>query len=219
MVETIVAARAGEMQSLPAGPEYAVTQSMPHYQPAQSVSGTIRLWGHGSYKIDFMRTLVTRWEQGFSKLQPGVSFDYRMCGIASSIGALYTGTGDLTIKGEEIFPFERAAYEKVMHYPPQFVTIANGSLDVRNFEFAQMFFVNRENPIDKLTLAQLDAVFGTEHRRGAPKNFRVWGDVGLTGEWSDKPIHLYGWSYENDFWIYLSHAIFGGSHRFNNSLS
>jgi phosphate transport system substrate-binding protein len=201
-----------------ADPAEAAAQAMPPYRPEVQVTGTLRLWGHGSTKTDFMRRLVNRWEAGFARFQPGVSFDYRMYGTASAIGALYAGAGDLALMGEEIFPFEEAAYERAMHRPPRSIEIATGSLDVRNFDFAQMFFVHRDNPLSGLTLTQLDAAFGTEHRRGAPRNARTWGDLGLTGRWADRPIHLYGWSLDNDFWIYLGAALLGGSHRVNCDL-
>jgi len=205
-------------ETVPADPAEAAAQAMPPYRPEFRVSGTIRLWGHGSTKIDFMRRLVTRWEAGFAKFQPGVTFDYRMYGTASAIGALYAGAGDLALMGEEIFPFEETAYERAMHRPPRSIEIATGSLDVRNFDFAQMFFVNRDNPLSRLTLQQLDAAFGTEHRRGAAHQARTWGDLGLTGVWANAPIHLYGWSLDNDFWIYLQQALFAGSHRISCDL-
>ena len=58
--------------------ERRVVDSLPPYRPETAVSGTIRLWGHGSTKTDFMRRLVPRWEAGFEPLQPGGSLDYRM---------------------------------------------------------------------------------------------------------------------------------------------
>jgi len=206
------------LRAAPPGVEQAVVASLPPYEPREAVTGTIRLWGHGSTKIDFMGKLVQRWEAGFARFQPAVKFDYRMYGTASAIGALYTGAGDLALMGEEVFPFEAAAYERVMRMPAPQVEIATGSLDVRNFDFAQIFFVHRDNPISRMTLAQVDAIFGTEHLRGAPRNFRTWGDLGLTGEWTHRPIHLYGWAFDNDFWIYLRQEVFGGSHRWNNAL-
>jgi phosphate transport system substrate-binding protein len=98
------------------------------------------------------------------------------------------------------------------------VEIATGSLDVRNFDFAQTFFVNRVNPLSRVTLPQLDAAFGTERRLGFPHDVLVWGDLGLTGAWADRPIHLYGWSFDNDFWTLLEARFLGGSHRLNNAL-
>lgn len=201
-----------------ADPLDSLLQDMPAYQPREKVSGTISLWGHGSTKIDFMRRLVTRWQEGFARYQPDVKFDYRMYGTASAIGALYSDSGDLALMGEEIWPYAAAAYQRVKGYPVASVEIATGSLDVRNFDYAQMFFVHKDNPISRMTLTQIDAIFGAEHRRGAPKNFRVWGDLGLTGDWASRPITLYGWSLDNDFWTYLQDAVFQGSHRFNNDL-
>lgn len=193
--------------------------SMPAYKPDQIVSGTLRLWGHGSPKADFIGKVVGYWENGFSKFHPDIRFEHRMYGTASAIGALYTGAGDLAIMGQAIYPFEIDAFKRVLHYPPQGVEIATGSLDVRNMGFAQVMFVHAENPLSGLTLAQLDAIYGTELRRGAPKNARTWGDLGLTGEWADKAISLYGWSYDNDFWpLFLQDKIAAGSHRWNCGL-
>jgi phosphate transport system substrate-binding protein len=190
---------------------------LPAYRPGQRVSGVISVWGHGSFKHDFMGHLVKSWEDGFARYQPGVKFDYRMYGTASSIGALYAGAGDIAIRGEEINPFEIAAFEQVLHYPPLAIEIATGSLDVRNMNFAQIFFVHTDNPISQLTMVQLDAIFGYEHRRG-DRPIRTWGQLGLKGEWADRPIHLYGWRIDDDFSAFLQIALLGGSHRWNCDL-
>lgn len=187
---------------------------LPPYQPSQQLSGTIRLWGHGSPTHDFMGRLVRYWEEGFAGYQPEVKFDYRMYGTASSIGALYAGAGDLAIRGEEIFPFELAAFQQVLHYPPLRIEIATGSLDVRNMAFAFVVFVHKENPLTRLTLAQLDAILGQEHRRG-PGAIRTWGQLGLTGEWEGRPISIYSWRIDDDFSVFLEREVLGGSHRWN----
>jgi len=61
-------------------------ESLPHYQPRQSVSGTIRIWGHGSPKRNFMGKLMGYWEDGFGKYNPDVRFENKMYGTASAIG-------------------------------------------------------------------------------------------------------------------------------------
>jgi phosphate transport system substrate-binding protein len=192
-------------------------EALPHYQPGQMVAGTIRVWGHGSFRRDFMGRLMKYWEEGFRKYQPQIQIENRMYGTASAIGALYTGAGDLAILGEEIRPAAAAAFERVLHYPPEGVEIATGSLDVRNFDYAHVFFVHEDNPISKLTLTQLDGIFGDEHRRG-PRNIRTWGELGLAGEWKDKPIHPYGWRLDDDFALYLQEALLMGSHKWNCDL-
>jgi phosphate transport system substrate-binding protein len=195
-------------------------QSLDHllsYQPAQTVTGTLRLWGHGSPGTDFIGKLVKSWEDGFRRHHPGIRFDNRMYGTASAMGALYTGGGDLAILGREIWPVEIEAFERVLHYPPLGIDIATGSLDIRNMDFALNVFVHQDNPLAQLTLAQVDAVFGSEHRRGT-RNIRTWGEFGLNGEWIDQPIRVYGFPVRRGFAIFFQDAALGGSHRWNCDL-
>ena len=202
----------------PTGVEAEVLEALPRYVPEQKVSGTIRLWGHGSFKRPFMRRLVELWAADFQRWHPDCTVEQNLYGTSSAIPALFTGVGDIAILGEEILDEATDTFRRATGYAPFGVEIATGSVDVRNFDYAQMFFVHRDNPLAHATLAQLDAVVGAEHRRGAPKNFRTWGDLGLTGEWAEKPIQPYGWRIDDSFGIYLETYLLEGSHRWNNAL-
>ena len=206
----------GECGAAP-GPETRFVDALPPYAPAAKVSGTIRLWGHGSPKHDFMGHLMNTWIAGFEKYQPAVKFENDMYGTASAIGALYSGAGDIALLGEEISPAAATAFEREKHYAPTGIQVATGSLDVNFFDYAHMIFVQRDNPIKGLTLAQLDAVFGAEHRRG-PRNLRTWGDLGLTGEWADRRIQPYGWQVDVDFALFFRETVLENSHRWNTDL-
>src|ERR1700730_368793 len=70
---------------------------LPPYVPDGKVSGTISLWGHGSFKHDFLGRLLGAWIDGFKGYQAAVQFENRMYGTASAIGALLTGAGNLAI--------------------------------------------------------------------------------------------------------------------------
>ena len=190
---------------------------MPGFQPGPPVTGTIRLWGHGSFSRPFMRLLVARWAKGFARFQPGVKIEEDTYGTSSAIPALAFGVGDLAILGEEVLPEAVDTFMRVKPYPPFSVEIATGSVDVRNFDYAQMFFVHKDNPLTKLTLVQLDAIFGAEHRRG-PRNIRTWGELGLKGEWADQPITPYGWRTDDSCGFYLEQTLLAGSHRWNSAL-
>lgn len=207
---TIALPGTGKVQTL--SPEEHAVEALPHYQPQQIVSGTIRLWGHGAPVLDFMGMLVKSWEDGFAKYQPGVKFEYDMYGTASAMGALYTGKGDIAILGQEIYPFETAAFQQVKHYHPLGIEIATGSLDVRNFDFAIGVFVNTSNPLSQLTLDQIDKIFAF-HDGGKAANIETWGQLGLKGEWADRPIHLYGWHELDVFSTFVEHAALHDSHR------
>lgn len=208
---------AAPVQGDPASIESRTVASLPHYVPQQKVSGVIRISGHGSAKIPWMRQLLVLWEQDFQRFQPGVKLEYRMYGTSSAIPALFTGTADVAILGEEIDPAAVRAFERVKHYPPLGVNVFTGSVDVRNIDYAQMFFVNKDNPLAQLSLVELDGIFGQEHRRGTG-NIRTWGQLGLTGEWADKPIEPYGWRIDDSFGIFLQQYLLEGSHHWNCAL-
>lgn len=190
---------------------------MPAYAPRPAPAGVIRLWGHGSFSRPFMRLLVARWMKGFARFHPDITIREETYGTSSAIPALALGAGDLAILGEEILPEAVDTFKRVKPYEPFGVEIATGSVDVRNFNYAQMFFVHKDNPLTQLTLTQLDAVFGAEHRRG-PHNIRTWGDLGLKGEWADQPITPYGWRTDDSFGFYLEQTLLAGSHRWNSAL-
>lgn len=189
----------------------------PHYAPRQQVSGVIRISGHGSANNPWMRQLLTAWEKDFQRFQPGIRLEYRMYGTSSAIPALFNGAADIAILGEEIDPVAVRTFERVKHYPPLGIDVFTGSVDIRNIDYAQMFFVNKDNPLARLSLTELDAIFGEEHRRGSA-NIRTWGQLGLTGNWANRPITPYGWRIDDSFGIFLQQYLLQGSHRWNCEL-
>ena len=194
-----------------------VVASFPHYQPQQQVNGVIRISGHGSAANPWMRPLLIAWEKDLRRFQPGIRLEYRMFGTSSAIPALWNGTADIAILGEEIDPVAVRTFERVKHHPPTGVDVFTGSVDLRNIDYAQMFFVHKDNPLERLSLTELDGIFGEEHRRGGA-NLRSWGQLGLTGEWAGKSITPYGWRIDDSFGIFLEQYLMEGSHRWNCAL-
>jgi len=197
--------------------ERRTVAQLPGYRPEVPVSATLRLWGHGNRKLPWMRNLANLWEKGFRRFHPAASIDYQMYGTSSGIPSLFTGIGDIAILGEEILAPAAAAFERFKGYPPTAFEIMTGSLDVRNFDYAQQVFVHRDNPLDHLTLAELDAILGAEHRRSS-RNIRLWGELGLHGRWAGREIVPYSWAIDDSFGYYLQNAVLGGSHRWNPAL-
>jgi phosphate transport system substrate-binding protein len=197
--------------------ESQVVSSLPHYAPQGQVHGVIRISGHGSAKIPWMRQLLLMWQEDFQRFQPGVTLEYRMFGTSSAIPALWTGTADVALLGEEIDPVAVRTFERVKHYPPLGIDVLTGSVDIRNIDYAQMVFVNKDNPLTHLSMVELDGIFGEEHRRGGV-NIRTWDQLGLRGEWASKPITPYGWRIDDSFGIFLEGYLLEGSHRWNCAL-
>lgn len=188
--------------------------AMPRYRPAERVSGSIRLWGHGNRKLPWMHYLVDQWAEDFQRFHPRARLETHLYGTSSGIPALYNGLGDIALLGEEILPEAAHAFERVKGYAPTGIELMTGSVDIRNFDYAQMVFVHRDNPLARISLVELDAILGTEHRRG-DRNIRRWGDVGLGGAWADRTITPYSWAIDDSFGFYIRNAVMLGSHRWN----
>ena len=176
-----------------------VVAALPEYHPAQHVSGTVRVSGN-----DQMAALLQRWEKGFRRFHPDVRFESSLKGTASGIYGLEMRTADLALMGRAMNPFEYyGTYERSWVFPVQ-VEVATGSFATPDKSPAYAVFVHRDNPIAKLTVQQLDAIFGAQRgggwnglswdvtaARGPELNVRTWGQLGATGAWADKPIHVY----------------------------
>ena len=74
--------------------------------------------------------------------------------------------------------------------------------------------MNKDNPIEKLTLAQVDAIFSKTRRRGFKQNVTTWGQLGLTGDWASRPISLYGRnSASGTYGFFKEHALGNGDYK------
>lgn len=195
----------------------AFVDGLPLYVASERVEGVVRLWGHGSFRHDFMRRLVADWEHHFRREQPAVRIDYRMYGTASAVGAVYMGAGDVALLGEEISPAAARAFLRAKGYPHTDVSVATGSVDVNYFDYAHMVFVHRDNPLAQMSLPQLRAVFG-DASPAQERNIRTWGELGLDGAWRDRPIQPYGWKTDVDFALFFAGRVLDGSHRWNPAL-
>jgi phosphate transport system substrate-binding protein len=156
------------------------------YQPQQQVRGDIRIWGSPED-----RDLIKLWEDGFRKHHPQARVVASLHGSESSMAGIYTGVADIAFVGRELrLPTDNMAFQWVKLYRPTTVEVANAGLKANRVAEGLGVFVHPDNPLAGLTMAQLDAIFGAEHKRG-PANARTWGDVGLTGDWAARPIHVF----------------------------
>ena len=177
--------------------------------PALGATDVLRVAGNPE-----MTSLVARWAAGFQKEHPGVRVEPHLTGSDTGMAALYTGKADVTLLGRAPTPSEIQAFEWIFRYKPAQVEVMTGSLDHAGKSPALVLFVHRDNPLTLLTLAQLDAIFGTEHRL-APADIRTWGQLGLTGEWADKSIRLYAPDAMSGTGRFLRHVVLNDSRMMN----
>ena len=192
----------------------ARADDLPAYRPLTRVSGTIRVWGSPDDGW-----LIEELEAGFRKHQPAVRFENTLHGPESTFAAVYMDVADVAFMAREIrVPLETMGFEWVHHYPPFEVEIANAGLgadhgtDRPAVDLA--FFVNHANPLSCVTLRQLDDVFAADHRRGGA-NIRSWGELGLTGDWARRRIHVYGPAPDSISSLYVRRSVLAGSRKWN----
>lgn len=174
--------------------------SLPAYQPGQRVSGVIRNYGSG------LNGLLKSWEEGFRKYNPEVEFNDNLPSSDGAIGGLENGA-DLAPSGREPVLTEYLSFNETFNCDPLEIEVATGAYDVKGRTWAIVIFVNKANPLSELTMKQLDGIFGSERTGGyhgyqwmphaartAKENIRIWGQLGLKGEWAKKPIHTYGYA-------------------------
>ena len=177
-----------------------VDPALPAYKAVSGVSGNL-----SSIGSDTLNNLMTLWAETFNKFYPNAKIQIEGKGSSTAPPALIAGTAQLgpmsrAMKGTEIDQFEK----KYGHKP----------LAVRTSVDALAVFVNKDNPIKCLTLAQVDAMFSKSRRWGYKEDVKSWGQLGLAGEWASRPISLYGRnSASGTYGFFKEHTLKNGDYK------
>jgi phosphate transport system substrate-binding protein len=140
-------------------------------------------------------TLVAAWGRHFEELNPGIQVRQTARNTdlpATALEELLDGTVQIAPFVREIQPSELAAAARRWGYAPWGIAVASGSYATPSNTHAIAIYVNASNPLERINLAQLDAIYSSTRRRGAPRAIATWGQLGLTGEWADRPVHAFG---------------------------
>jgi phosphate transport system substrate-binding protein len=155
-----------------------VDPKLPKYEKVEGIRGNL-----SSIGSDTMNNLLTLWGEGFQKYYPGVQVQVEGKGSSTAPPALIEGTAQLGPMSRPMKSKESDAFEKNYGFKP---TRMRTSLD------ALAIFVHKDNPLQSISLEQADAVFSKTRKRGHAEDIVNWGQLGLTADWSRKPISLYG---------------------------
>ncbi len=177
-----------------------VDSAIPEYSSTAGVSGSLKSVGS-----DTMNNEMTLWAEGFRKFYANVKIEIEGKGSSTAPPALTEGTAHFGPMSREMKAQEIDMFEKRHGYKPTEIRTSIDMLAV---------YVHKDNPIECLTLQQVDAIFSKTRRGGAGKDIRTWGDLGLTGEWADKPISLYGRnSASGTYGFFKEMALFKGDYK------
>jgi len=170
------------------------------YKAVSGVSGNMKSIGS-----DTLNNLMSLWSEAFRSKYPSVKIEIEGKGSSTAPPALIEGTAQFGPMSREMKAKEIETFEQKYGYKPAAIRTAVDSLAV---------FVHKDNPIKSLTLQQLDAIFSKTRKGGAAKEIATWGDLGLKGEWADKPISLYGRNSASGTYGYFKEvALFGGDYK------
>ena len=190
------------LSGLSFGQAIKVDKHLPSYRPIEGVSGAIKSEGS-----DTMNNLMTLWAEGFKRHYPHVQVEIQGKGSSTAPPALIEGTSNFgpmsrRMKNEELDKFkERFGYEP---------TPLRAAIDML------AVYVHKDNPIAKqgLTLQQVDAIFSATRNGGHAKDIKTWGDLGLKGDWAQRPISLYGRnSASGTYGYFKKNALFKGDYK------
>lgn len=177
-----------------------VDPRLPDYSRVSGVSGNVNSIGS-----DTLNNLMTLWAEEFNKFYPNVRVQVQGAGSSTAPPAITEGTANLAPMSRAMRDSEIRSFEDRHGYQPYAVPVAIDMVAV---------YVNKDNPIEGMTLAQVDAVFSETRRCGHPEDITRWGQLGLTGAWTNRDFTLYSRNAVSGTYGYFKqHALCDGDFR------
>ena len=188
------------MLATTAAAQVTVHPDLPSYEAVSGVSGNLTSIGS-----DTLNNQMTLWAEGFRSFYPNVAIEVQGAGSGTAPPALVQGTSQFgpmsrAMRGTEIEEFEaRYGYEP---------TPIRGAID------ALAVYVHKDNPIECMTMQQVDAVFSSTRNGGADAAISTWADLGMEGDFANQQIALYGRNSASGTYGYFKEvALFDGDFR------
>ncbi len=176
-----------------------VDENLETYTTVSGVSGNLNSIGS-----DTLNNLMTFWAESFKAKYPNVNVQIEGKGSSTAPPALIEGTAQLGPMSRPMKEEEKDKFEKKYGYKPMEIRVAVDALAV---------FVHKDNPVEGLTMKQVDGIFSSTRKRGGA-NAEKWGDLGLAGDWASKPISLYGRnSASGTYGFFKEHALKKGDYK------
>ncbi len=186
----------GFTTSLLAAPFAAQADEHPAYERVSGVSGNLNSVGSNTLTV-----VLQMLAEGFQNNYPNVNIQIQGAGSGTAPAALIDGTAQIGPMSRIIRPAEVDAFRERYGYEPTQVAIGIDALAV---------FVHRDNPIEGLGLPQIDAIFSSTNRLGHDP-IRTWGNAGLSGEWANQRVSVYGRnSVSGTYGVFRNIALGGG---------
>ncbi len=116
-----------------------------------------------------LKPIMIDWLKEFKKYYPNINFDVKAGGTGIAINALLNGKATFATMGRSISAVELSRFIEKKGYRPT---------ELRVIMDAVRVIVNRHNPITQLSLKQIDAIFSSTRKCGAPYSIDTWEEFG-----------------------------------------
>ena len=154
---------------------------------------------------DTLSTLLLRWIDAFRAGHAAVAIQLQTPGSASAPIALLEGAADLGAMSRSMSESERASFRSRFGYEPTGIVVAHDAIVV---------FVHPDNPLDRITRRQLDAIYSSTRRCGAAAAITRWSELGAPADGKVADILPIG---RNDasgtYAFFRDNALCGGEYR------
>lgn len=154
-----------------------VDPALPSYERVSGISGNL-----SSVGSDTLNNLMTLWAEEFAKNYPNVNIQIQGAGSSTAPPALLEGTSNFGPMSRAYRDSEQRAFETRYGYPVTEIPVAIDMVAV---------YINKDNPLEGLSIPQVDAIFSATRSCGHDSDITTWGQVGLTGSWANRDITLY----------------------------
>lgn len=152
-------------------------ETLPQYRQQSGVAGSINAVGS-----DTLNNLMAYWSESFRAIYPNVTVQVEGKGSSTAPPALAAGAAQIGPMSRMMKASEIEDFEKKRGFKPTPVAVAVDCLAV---------YVNKDNPVQGLSLPQVDAIFSSTRKLGHD-DLTTWGQLGLTGDWAGTAISMYG---------------------------
>ncbi|QEG33470.1 PstS family phosphate ABC transporter substrate-binding protein [Bythopirellula goksoeyrii] len=171
--------------------------NLPYYRPVEKLAGELKLGGSNT-----MSHVASGWINSFTELYPDVNITVEVNGSREAVESVQKGDTHIGLLSRTISAEEVESFQNELGYPPVVLTPCLERTAI---------YVNKNNPIEGMTIAQLDAVFGSECKRGAKGPCHTWGQVGLTGKWAKMPITVHARTFDTGSQVFIQEAVLLGA--------
>lgn len=151
--------------------------ALPIYTKSQPLKGNLNSIGS-----DTLNNVMTLWAEAFKAIHPEVTVQVEGKGSSTAPPALIEATAQFGPMSRPMKASEIDAFEKKFGYKPTEIKVAIDALAV---------FVHKDNPLQSLTLSQIDAIFSSTRKLGGT-DITTWKHVNIAGALESTPMSLYG---------------------------